>query len=231
MLSDQSKFFCPEFRILFSKVKEKKKKKKLIVMNFWSIISFFILLLKLFTLSGQMFEIQSCNDLQSILTENDTVIYSIINDIHCAGVPLSVVGDINNKFKGNYFEIFKKKKKKKGVIEGNNHTIKDLVINNQNDSYVGIFAAGHSCVVSNIKFKNITITSMGITGVLFGALNSSTLENLFFENIQVNGVERIGWCAGLIESSEADNIVVINSTSNALDPTIGNDFGEIFFFS
>ena len=123
---------------------------------------------------------------------------------------------------------------KKGSIEGNNKKIENLVINQPNSSYVGIFAYGFGCSISNVHFKNVTIKGQNFTGVLFGYLQMSALTNLIFESIVGIGEQKIGWSVGLIGRSTVTNIVVISSTMNATTIGTGNDFGikkYIYFLS
>ena len=102
---------------------------------------FFYISLVFYLGKMQTIDISSCAALQSMQINNSTVVYNITQDIYCNSV-FSTIGDGTNSFNGK--------------IEGNNFTIYGINITSSS-LFVGLFASGKDCSVSNLSFQNVTI--------------------------------------------------------------------------
>ncbi len=93
-----------------------------------------------------------------------------------------------------------------GKFNGDNFTIKNLVIDSTDDSYLGFFGyilgkASDNAVVKNLVFDNITIKGANYVGAVAGYTDNTTIENV-----------------GVINSS----IVGASASSNYVGGLIGN---------
>ena len=107
-----------------------------------------------------------------------------------------------------------------GVFEGNGHTIKGLVMNNEDNQ--GYNNAGLFCALGNATFENLVIdSSCSFTGYSYaGALSVSLTGSLDITNVTnkaaVSGDDGAGGFVGIIQSSSNLNISFSNSVSNGI---------------
>ncbi len=74
-----------------------------------------------------------------------------------------------------------------GSLDGDNHTISNLTIDNSSSNSIGFFSS-LSGNVTEIKFQNILVKGLGDTGVLAGEQdNTSSVSQVVLENVTVVG--------------------------------------------
>lgn len=153
--------------------------------------------------------ISSCADLQEKLNPENAVKYGyyriLTNDIYCDDAE-----DLNDG------EGFKPILLEEGVVDGNDYTIYNLLIDHQGDilgqkSNTAIFSRiCANCVVKNLNLQNIQIYGDGIRVAILAAENHGTILNVNIiggEN-QVFGSPRTAFAAALA----ASNSGVINGS-------------------
>ena len=105
---------------------------------------------------SQIVNISNCTELQNLETNNFTVVYNITQDLFCAPINFTTIGNISVVFRG--------------VIEGNSFSINDLTINSSSN-YFALFAFGENCIVRNLNLRNLKID-----------VNSKTYGGAFIAN-------------------------------------------------
>ena len=160
--------------------------------------------------------VTNCILLQSI-NQNLSLSYALGNDIYCTdtinwnnGTGFIPIGNFSSPFNGN--------------INGRNHTINNLYINNPLIySYVGLFGIS-SGIITNIGIVNVSInTTASRVGGLVGA-STGNISNSFSTGY-VTGVQYVGGLAGT-----AVNIQNCYSNSNVFGSSqqIGGLVGLIY---
>ena len=184
------------------------------------------LLILFFTSNSQTISITNCTELQQLILNNSTVSYNITNEIDCAGNEFTTNGNLTSAttYFGLKFLGYNEKKKSfciqiffffLGSLNGNGFKVKNFVINKPSNNFIGVFAYGEYCSVSNIHFKNITLLSNKFGGVLFGMLSFSTISNIILEEINSEVCDLGSWCVGGLLDSSATNITVVSSSLSA----------------
>lgn len=109
-----------------------------------------------------------------------------------------------------------------GNFNGNGHTIKNLTINNSNQSYAGLFGViGNGGNVTNIIIDNANITANKYAGILSGYVNGGNISNCQIINSTIEGTSVIGGAIGFANNSEITNCIVSNSTISATNKYAG----------
>ena len=76
-----------------------------------------------------------------------------------------------------------------GVVDGQGHTIKNMTINQPNESHVAFIGYSTGVAVNNINFENATIIGGGYTGIVGGEIYMSKQ----WENVNVSGTISNAW--------------------------------------
>ena len=151
-------------------------------------------------------EISTIAELQKI--GNDiayplTASYELTKDIDASGFAFKPIGDSVHVFSG--------------VLDGKNHTIKNLTINEPSRDFTGMFGYTDGAVVKNLKLKNIKVVGSWYVGALAGEMTTSIVENVVSVDGDITGVDYVG---GLIGAAENDSICVVATTGSVK----GTDF-------
>lgn len=92
------------------------------------------------------------------------------------------------------------KKYKRVDVNGNNHTISGLTINQPDKDSVGLFKAVDNLIVDNLKISDATINGRKYVGTLCGNAKSSSINNCQI-NATVTGNNCVGGMIGGIDNS------------------------------
>lgn len=128
---------------------------------------------------------------------------------------------------------------KKIVLDGKNHTVKNLTINGWGASLFGVVGSS-SITVKNITFDNLTIDGQGPAGgfVSFTATRNNceiNFENVHIINSSISGDGEyplggfVGSCnlaKGIISNCSIKNTVINGENANSCGGFIGNDLGN-----
>jgi hypothetical protein len=159
------------------------------------------------------FIINSCEELQAISTELGLEYhYELFGDIDCTSVSISdekgftPIGSDSAPFTGG--------------LDGDGHTISNVVINVANTSNIGIFGYVSEATIENLTISVSSITSAGSTiGSLAGYITSSTLSNIEVIDSTIQGVNDgidgdsyLGGLVGHVDNSTLDGITVDTTT-------------------
>ncbi|MBO4281879.1 MAG: T9SS type A sorting domain-containing protein [Bacteroidales bacterium] len=113
--------------------------------------------------------------------------------------------DLNNK---EWTPIGTGEKPFKGHFLGNNHTIKNLKINDASKNYAGLFGymEGQNntqgfAEIDSIYLKNVTITAGNYVGSLCGAAKNATMLHCAVNTSNLNGNAYVGGMAGYIRNA------------------------------
>ncbi|MFA6269288.1 MAG: GLUG motif-containing protein, partial [archaeon] len=161
--------------------------------------------------------ITDCNTLQNMQNNLDGN-YVLANDIDCSLFNWIPVGDSNAPFAG--------------ILDGNNHTIQNLVAmygnsqlavvdeNSRIDNY-GIFGAINYAQINNLFVIQSEATGYFSVGMLAGDANNSTISNCHVQANQVFGSSYVGGLVGFAENTTI-------SDSNFSGPIISGYFSNIY---
>lgn len=138
-------------------------------------------------------------------------IYSLKNDIDFATNGLTVTGGSQGANYDNWAEQGDKTPAFEGLLNGNGHAIKNVIVNsNKNNSEtvndvnvsMGLFADVKNGTIMNIKFENITIESgTQSTGIVCNS-HGGYFYNIAMKNIKVSGNQRVAALIGLVNETE-----------------------------
>jgi len=98
-----------------------------------------------------------------------------------------------------------------GTLNGDNHKISGLYINNSSDNYVGLFGTLQGATVSNLNLENINIIGYDVVGGIAGQSGRLSL-NTSILNCQVSGTMTGNGNVGMITGY---NLTAIVANSNA----------------
>lgn len=94
------------------------------------------------------------------------------------------------------------------VLDGDNHTIKGLRVNQQNTNYCGLFSAISGATIKNLSIDDAAILGGEGCGVLAGSLTGCTLENVYISNSSVDGKADCGSVAGVLSRCTVSGVNV-----------------------
>jgi len=118
----------------------------------------------------------------------------------------SPVGESTSRFTANF--------------NGNNHVIRDIVVNNSRSSYTGLFGYAENSTMINVKFINALINGNG-PGVLVGRAKNGTISQI---SVQGNVQSFSGYAGNLIGTAAQMDIVNIDATGSV---SYQDDFGVL----
>jgi hypothetical protein len=157
-------------------------------MKILKFISFIILFLSFATQIKMLTTITNCAELQNIRSDLNGS-YVLANDIDCTNFNFSPINTTS------YFT---------GSFDGKFHSIENLTFSSSSN-YSSIFGTGIFATISNVVFRNLSITfssSIYYVGLLFGNLLNSNINNILitanvgFSNI-ISG-DSLYFCGGKI---------------------------------
>lgn len=164
-------------------------------------MTFFLFAVLMF-LSGRVYAqttISNCSELQNI-SNDPSGAYVLSGDINCANVAFTPISGFT------------------GTLDGQGHTVSNLVINLPGQNQVGLFGsileAGY---VEDLIISNAQITGQAQVGALSGYMFVSSVSNVSVLNSQVSGTSQIGGLIGEcyngvgILNAEVDTVVVTGS--------------------
>ena len=152
--------------------------------------------------------ISNTNELR-LIEEDMTACYKLTADIDLNNQPWKPIGKMINTTQPEIFS---------GVLDGNGHTIKNLLINETVggavNSYAGFFYRLNDATVKNISFDSPTLSNTSasnpMTGTLAGFATNATVLNSNFNDINLSGGFDTGGAIGHIEGSlDIQNVNVI----------------------
>ncbi|MFV0467560.1 MAG: GLUG motif-containing protein, partial [Dysgonomonas sp.] len=133
-------------------------------------------------------------------------------------VDLSAYGTNYDNGKGwkpiGYYNSSNEKGIFQGNLDGNGHRITGLIINRNNENYIGLFGFADG-IIKNLGLEVISIGGKENIGGLIGCSNS-TIENCYVSGGIINGIDTVG---GLVGKNLNGNIVncytscIVNGTS------------------
>lgn len=191
---------------------------------------------------SQTYQISTITDLQKIGTPGNKPLgirgyplhsnYELINDID-ASETVSWNGGrgFDPLSKESYYNLFS------GILEGNNHTISNLYINNPTQEYTAIFETTLPCIIRNLIIENANVTGGGNTAVLVGYIrpmswsmdSPTTIENCSIIGGSVTGISYVGGFAVYAYSTVFRNCTSsVNFLVNLVD-TLGGIVAYLSF--
>ena len=124
----------------------------------------------------------------------------LMADIDLNGVKWTPIGDSTNNFQG--------------VFDGQNHTIKNLVVSGYN-SNVGLFGFTTAGEIKNLTVENASVSGRLNVGVVAGTPYTTKYTNITVKgHVEVNGMAYVGAVGGKNAYANWDNITVdVDETS------------------
>ncbi len=165
------------------------------------------------SITGPQISTNTCDELEAVDDDagSQYADISLTADIDCEG------REITSLFEGNPFQ---------GSLDGNNHTIKNFVINKSDNSTAGLISETTSdVVISDLKLENVAVTASREAGSLVGLIDGEfTISNVHAQDVTITTTES-GYAGGLVgdinasegEQSELTNISakgVVNASGN-----------------
>ena len=171
--------------------------------------------------------IKTADELQA-MQNNLSGKYILMNDIDLSGYDWEAIGDMANRFAGEF--------------NGNGYVIKNLTINTT-DNNIGLFGYTYGANIRNIGLENADVTGGENTGGLVGMAMSSTISNCYttgsvsgqnnsgglvghtmyssqidncYSTSSVNGQNNVGGLAGYLQSGTITNIYAAGSVSGQI---------------
>ena len=97
----------------------------------------------------------------------------------------------------------------KGTFDGQEHTIKNLVVNGGSESYKGLFGVTHDGEIKNLVVENAKVSGRVGVGVVAGQPYTSKYTNITVKgHIEVNGLAYVGGVGGRNAYANWTNVTV-----------------------
>lgn len=112
-----------------------------------------------------------------------------------------------------------------GNFDGGNHTVRNLYVNNQDQSYQGLFGIVRNARIENLKVENAQVTS-GLDyagGVVGGLLEGSTLKNVSVSKGKVSAERSAGGVVGVV----SDKSIVEGATNDGVFVSAERNVGGV----
>ena len=91
----------------------------------------------------------------------------------------------------------------KGTFDGQGHTISNLKIDDENQSYAALFAAAQNATIKNVNVKNVDINGDTTAAAILGYAKSATIENCHVSG-EVAIVTDWAYAGGIVAYGYAD---------------------------
>lgn len=137
--------------------------------------------------------------------------YVLVNDIDLAGKNWKPIGNGTAKFRG-YFN-------------GNGRTVKNLVIDNGDTQYTGLFGYAFKSEMFNINLEATSVKGGNFTGALFGRLEGCDIYNCTVNAEYVSGTSWVAALCGGMYNSYVYNCFVKGGTILSSSEMCGGLFG------
>ena len=126
--------------------------------------------------------------------------FKLIDNVDLGNNEWTPIGNSTNPFKGTF--------------DGNEKTVKNLVIYGNND-YVGLFGFTTDGTIKNLKIENAKVSGRVGVGVVAGSPYTSSYEDITVKgHVEVNGMSYVGGVCGYNAYADFTNIVVeVDETS------------------
>jgi hypothetical protein len=145
--------------------------------------------------SGNPYRIATCAQLQEI-DNNLSGYYTLVSNVDCTGITFTPIGSATPF---------------SGTLDGLNHTISNLIINNAG----GLFANTLGATIKNISIDSGTISGTGNTGSFVGFSRHSTLDNVH-SSMTVATFTNSAYVGGLVGGSMEATVISRSSYSGTI---------------
>lgn len=108
--------------------------------------------------------------------------YELTKDIDASSSKFTPIGDSIHMFTGSF--------------DGKNHTIKNLVIDEPNRDFTGMFGYAESATIENLTLENAKVVGSWVVGALVGEGRGVTVRHVVSLNGDVAGEHSVGGLAG-----------------------------------
>lgn len=116
--------------------------------------------------------------------------YELTADIDAAGQKFMPIGDSVHVFYGKF--------------DGKNHTIKNLVIDEPNRDFTGMFGYAESATIENLTLENAKVVGSWVVGALIGEARDVAVRHVVSLNGDVVGEHSVGGLAGSFIASSME---------------------------
>lgn len=162
--------------------------------------------------------VQNIGNCDQLLALDDGNVYDTINltaDIDCQGY------EVDPLFDGEEFY---------GILQGNNHTIRNVTINMPGSYNVGLLYRAVGATIENLTLENVAITAAGTVGALAGYGENVTISNVHVVDLDMQ-IEW-GYSGGLIgelyvDSEAGESSVVGSSVQGTLQAEGSSNIGGL----
>ncbi|MBU0766494.1 hypothetical protein KKF55_01760 [Patescibacteria group bacterium] len=104
----------------------------------------------------------------------------------------------------------------RGVLDGEGHTILNLLIKRPEVSHVGIFGVVNGGIIENIHLNNVNILGRSNVGGVVGSLLHGRVKDMVLNNVKVSGTFNVGGLAGLSKYENGISAIIRSSISNCM---------------
>ena len=137
-----------------------------------------------------------------------------------------LMANINLNGVNNWQPIATNNNRFTAILEGNDYTISNLMIDRQSTDYIGLFAAIEDAKIQNLRFTNVSVKGQSKVGAVVGYASSSELLNinLIGDNSQTsanaevigtsNSIAEVGALAGKFEDKVSIKTRKITAVEN-----------------
>lgn len=144
--------------------------------------------------------------------------YKLGNDITITNtVSYAPWGNYTNKFSGN--------------VDGNNHLISGIKVQNEEFSLTGVFGCLNGATISNLIISNyeqsVSNSTYGWAGIVCGEAYSTSFNNVIVKNSSISGTRSVGSFVGYGEELDFNNCKLMDSTVNIGASNINDGQGYI----
>ncbi|WP_405176090.1 cadherin-like beta sandwich domain-containing protein [Paenibacillus sp. FSL H8-0261] len=146
------------------------------------------------------------------LIENADQLSEVRNHME-SGTYFKLIADIDLKSYASWTPIGNDSERFKGSIDGNGYKIKNLIIQNNYTSYLGLFGfIDTGSKVTSMRLENVNITGSNFIGAIAGA-NDGTIDNSYVTGVSINGSGYIGGMVGYSTNGSITNSYAIGSVN------------------
>ncbi len=176
---------------------------------------------KTITITSAGFEISNCAELEAI-NDTDSGVYANVTltaDIDCQGV------DVEPLYSGEGPSFM-------GTFDGAGHTIRNVVVDESSNSYIGIFGKSENADFYNLNLENINVSGNEYVGSLVGFVaKGGSFNNIHASNITINATnDRVGGLIGRYETVSTETLTNLSVNGGQIASVGGSDVGGLFGF-
>lgn len=150
------------------------------------------------TATGPVTNIATCAELMALDNDNRYDTITLTADINCAGVEVYPLFGGGHSFQG--------------VFNGNDHTIRNVTMNEEEGWNVALFARANNATFKDVVLNNFAMSGEGRVAALVGyATGAVTVESVKVTNVSLGATaSRVG---GLISQIDTDQVSRITGSS------------------